>query len=156
MTTLQSRAASVFFTALLPSRQGQVYVEQAPPSYWSAPVNPLPHWSTSPPQPAGHVSTIERHQLTKSCDSGGSLCCQFIETSQKQLHLLQIRLRAKEVCESKACHFCCVVVRQPSWQASTESEEEGSVEEESKATNKHGFAHSQDKVSKCSSRGPGG
>jgi len=59
----------------------------------------------------------------------------LFETSHKQLHLLQIGLRAKKVCESKACHLCVVVGRQPSWQASTESEEEGSGEEEREATN---------------------
>jgi len=35
----------------------------------------------------------------------------------------------------QACHLCVVVGRQPSWQASTESEEEGSGEEEREATN---------------------
>jgi len=52
------------------------------------------------------------------------------------LRLLQVGLRAKEVCESKAaCHFCVVGRQRPSWQASAESEEGGSGEEEREATN---------------------
>merc|ERR1711936_1092580 len=50
-----------------------------------------------------------------------------------RLRLLQVGLRAKKVCESKAWHFCISVRRRrPSWQASTEraSEEGGSAEEE--------------------------
>jgi len=73
------------------------------------------------------------------------------------LRLLQVGLRAKEVCESKACHFCVLGSWQPSWQASTEREieEEGSGEEE-RGNKHHGFGHSQDQISQCSSGGPGG
>jgi len=73
------------------------------------------------------------------------------------LRLLQVGLRARKVCESKACHFCVLGSGQPSWQASTEREieEEGSGEEE-RGKKHDGFGHSQDKISQCSSRRPGG
>ena len=78
-----------------------MYVEQAPHSYSSLHVNPAPDWSTFPGQlraaaAAGQVSTIERHQLTKSCASAGcQLCC--FQTSHKPASLAEERLRAKEL-----------------------------------------------------------
>ena len=154
VTTLQSHA-SVFFTTLLP-RQGQVYVEQAPPSYWSVPVNPASHWSTSPGQLAGQVSTIERHQLTKSCGSGGSLCCQCFETSLKPASLagrteskggLWIKgsvslLRSGEAAAILASK-CREWGRRKWWGGE-------------RGNKHHGFGHPQDKKPQCSSGGPGG
>ena len=62
-------------------------VKQAPRSYWSVFVNSASHWSTFPGQAAGQVPTIERHQLTKSCDSGTCSRCQCFETSHEPAFL---------------------------------------------------------------------